>query len=290
MYVQGPTLASSSLRPPERSSPSVCTWALERPAGPGPFGLGICPEPFFPKLSMSQCPWFTDGLNCLSVRGLSSRVFLSPAGLSPVCLCQLRTKALCVRMSLQPSFHRQVWERTELTFTHTHTPCDSCIIQKLIGIPVSFLQILYLHNGGCCGHWFSHHICLCCWYDDSPICSVNLPAYGNVPVSGKILGFPHASLVPEVCWPPDTWQLSTVTTKCFMKEQELGLTRISATSALWDFGENDLSSPRLNFPHLYKEGCLLRPHTLSGLWCSVAWDSLKTAESKGLDLYLPQFP
>lgn len=116
-----PTLPSSSLRPPERSSPSVCTWALERPAGPSPFGLGIYPGQFFPKLSMSKCPWFTDGLNCLSVGGRSSRVFLSPAGLSPVCLCQLGTKALCVRMSLLPNFHRRVWERTELTFTHTHT-------------------------------------------------------------------------------------------------------------------------------------------------------------------------
>lgn len=136
MLTKAPALASTSLQPLERSLPSVCTWDLERPAGPGLLGLGICPGWFFLRPSMSKYPQCTDGPNSLSVRGLRSRLFLGPAVLSSASLSQLGTEVLCLRMSLQPSFHGQVWELTELTFIHTHThiPCDFCIIQPLIWI------------------------------------------------------------------------------------------------------------------------------------------------------------
>ena len=124
MWTVAPALAFTSLLPLERSLPSVCTWDMESPAGSGLLGLGICPERFFLRPSLSKCPRSTDGPNSLSVRGPGSRLFLSPAGLSSESLSQLDTEVLCLRMSFQPSFHGQVWELIELTFTcraHTHT-------------------------------------------------------------------------------------------------------------------------------------------------------------------------
>jgi hypothetical protein len=53
--------------------------------------------------------------------------------------------------------------------------------------------------------------------------------------------------------PQDTWRPSTVTTECFMKKQDLGLTRSSATMHCGTLGKWPYLSGT-QFPHLYKEG------------------------------------
>lgn len=169
MLTKAPALASTSLQPLERSLPSVCTWDLERPAGPGLLGLGICPGWFFLRPSMSKYPQCTDGPNSLSVRGLRSRLFLGPAVLSSASLSQLGTEVLCLRMSLQPSFHGQVWELTELTFIHTHTPLVTfasfspssefvsfCLIFVLWQWPLLSLSALPSHLFISLIHWLSN--------------------------------------------------------------------------------------------------------------------------------------
>ena len=138
-------LVSTSLQPLESSLPSVCTWDVERPAGSGLSGVGICPGWFFSRASTSKYPRPTDCPNCYQSEAWTAGCFFSPAGLSSVGLSQLCIEALCLRRSLWPSFHGQVWELTELKFTHI--PCDFCIIQALAWILVSFCLILYVYHG-----------------------------------------------------------------------------------------------------------------------------------------------